>query len=65
MELFEMCFNLLLFYTELSIGFWITWILKRENPKIEPFPPATDLVLYIYIYLYLYIYVYYILDIYI
>ena len=34
MELFAMYFNSLLFYIELSIGFWITWILKKENPKI-------------------------------
>ena len=41
---------LLLFYIELSVEFWITWILKNENPKIESFPPSADLALeYIYI----------------
>ena len=60
---------LLLFYTALSIGFWITWILKKENPKIESIPPSADLALgniriYIYIYIYIhththtYIYIY-------
>ena len=38
MELFALYFDLL-FYMELSIGFWITWILKKENPKIESFSP--------------------------
>ena len=54
MELFALYFNLLLFYIELSFGFWITWILKKQNPKIELFPPLADLALndiYIYIYI--------------
>ena len=60
MELFVLYFDLLLFYMEFSIGFWITWILKKENPKIESFPSSADLALdnniyYIYIYIYIYI----------
>ena len=54
MELFALYFNLLLFFTELSIGFWITWILKKEDPKIELFLPLADLMLdkiYMYIYI--------------
>ena len=54
MELFALYFNLL-FYIELSFGFWITWIVKKENPKIESFQPSTDSALdnvYIYIYIY-------------
>ena len=50
--LFALYFNLILFYIELCFGFWITWILKTENPKIESFPPSADLILnniYIYI----------------
>ena len=46
---------------EFSIGFWITWILKKENPKIESFLPSTDLALdniYIYTYIYTYQYIY-------
>ena len=53
MELFALYFDILLFYIDPSIGFWITWILKKENPKIELFPPLADLALnniYIYIY---------------
>ena len=34
MELFARYFNVS-FYIELSSGFWITWMLKKENPKIE------------------------------
>ena len=54
MELLTLYFNLLIFYIELSIGFWITRILKKENPKIESFPPSADLALdnikvYIYV----------------
>ena len=45
MELFALNFDLILFYIEISIGFWITWILKKENPKIESFPPSPNLVL--------------------
>ena len=45
MELYSLYFNLLLFYTELSLGFWITRILKKENPKIESFLPSANLVL--------------------
>ena len=45
MELFALHFNLSLFYIELSIGFWITWIFKKENMKIELFPSSVDLVL--------------------
>ena len=44
MELFGQYFNLL-FYIQLSIGFLITWILNKENPKKESFPPSTDLAL--------------------
>ena len=54
MELFVLYFNLLLFYIKLSIGFWITRILKKENLKIESFPLSTDLaldIIYIYIYI--------------
>ena len=53
--LFTLYFNLLLFYIELSIGICITWIVKKENIKIESFPPLADLVLdniYIYIYIF-------------
>ena len=52
MELFTQYFDLLLFYMEPCFGFWIKWILKKENPKIESFPPLADLALdniYIYI----------------
>ena len=57
MELFALDFNLLLFYNEQSIGFWIMWILKKENPKIESLPPSANLALdNIYIYIYIYIY---------
>ena len=54
MELFALYFDLLLFYIEFLIGFWITWILKKENPEIELFPPSIDFALdniriYIYI----------------
>ena len=45
MELFALYFNLLLFYNDLSIGVWITWILKKENPKIESLPPSDDMAL--------------------
>ena len=44
MELFALYFNLL-FYLELSFEIWITWILKRENPKIESFVQLADLAL--------------------
>ena len=44
MELFALFFNLLLFYIELYKGFWIAWILKKENPKIESFPTSADFV---------------------
>ena len=44
MDLFALYFNLL-FYIELSFGFWITRILKKENPEIELFPPSADLTL--------------------
>ena len=53
MELFAL--NLLLFYIDLSFGFWITLILKKESTKIESLPPSADLALdgiYIYIYIY-------------
>ena len=30
---------------ELLFGFWITWILKKENAKIESFPSSADLAL--------------------
>ena len=50
----------------ISIGFWITWILKKENSEIESFPPSADLPLdniYIYIYIVLifesYIFIYF------
>ena len=57
MELFALYFNLLLFYIELTFGFWITQILKKENPYIESFSPTVDMVLNnIYIYIYIYIY---------
>ena len=52
MEWFSLYFDLLLFYIDLSTGFWITWILKKENPRIELFPSLADLALdniYIYI----------------
>ena len=42
MELFALYFNLLWFYIELSIVFWIKWILKKENTKIESFSPSAD-----------------------
>ena len=43
-----------LFYVELSIGFWIIWTLEKENPKIESFPPSVDLALdNVRIYLYI------------
>ena len=60
MELFVLYFNLLLFYIKLSIGFWITRILKKENLKIESFPLSTDLALdIIYIYIYIrYVYIF-------
>ena len=45
MELVALYFNLLLFYIELSFGFWITGILKKENSKIESFQPSADLAL--------------------
>ena len=61
MKLFALYLDLLLFYTELFFGFWITWILKRENPKIELFPPSANMalekkkkIIYIYIQSYLY-----------
>ena len=43
MELFAVYLNLLLFYIELFFGFRVTWILKKENPKIESFLPSADL----------------------
>ena len=50
-------FTYLLFYIQFPVEFWITWILKKENPKIESFPPSADLDLgYIYIYIYIYIF---------
>ena len=68
MELFALFFNLL-FYIELSFEFLIMMVLKKENPKIESFPPSADLALdnahththththtHIYIYIYIYIY---------
>ena len=45
MELCALYFNLLSFYIELSIGFWIRRILKKENPKFELFPTSADLAL--------------------
>ena len=60
MKLFALYFSLLLFYIKLSFGFWITWILKKENPKIELFPTSADLALdnmSIYIYIYIYVWV--------
>ena len=45
MKIFARYFYLLLFYIVLSIVFWITWILKKENPKIESFLPSADLAL--------------------
>ena len=42
--LFVQYFNLL-FYIELLFAFWITWILKIENPKIESFSSLANLVL--------------------
>ena len=45
MELFALYFNLLSFYIELSVGFCITCILKKENLKLESFPPSGDLAL--------------------
>ena len=52
MESFPLYFDLLWFYIEHSIGFWITWILKKENPNIGTFPQSADLALdYIYIYI--------------
>ena len=61
MELFALYFNLFLFYFEFSFGFWITWILLKENPKIESFRSSADLLLdnirEIYIYI-IYIYIY-------
>ena len=54
-ELFAQYFNLLIFYIELSIGFWFTRILKQEDPEFESFPPSANLALdYIYIYIYAY-----------
>ena len=47
-----MYFNLLLFYIEPSVGFWISWILMKENSKLEVFPTSADLTfdnIYIYI----------------
>ena len=44
MELFPLYVNLL-FHIELSTEFLITWILQKENPKIELFPPSADLAL--------------------
>ena len=29
----------------MSIEFWIEWILKKENPKIESFQTSADLAL--------------------
>ena len=61
MELFALYFNILLVYVDFSIRFWITWTLKKENPKLESFPPSADLgldniypVVSIYISLYIY-----------
>ena len=54
MKLFALNFDLLLIYIELSIGFWITRILKEKNTKIESFLPSADMTLdniYIYIYI--------------
>ena len=45
MGLFALSFNLSSFYIELSIEFRMTWILKKENPKIELFPPSTEMAL--------------------
>ena len=42
MVLFVLYFNLLLFYIELFILLWIKWILKKENLKIELFPPSAN-----------------------
>ena len=57
---FALYYNLL-FYIELSVGFWIRWILKKENPKMQLFQPLGDLALdniYIYIYIYIYIHIF-------
>ena len=43
MEFFALHFNLLLFYIELSVEFWITWILQKENPIVESFLLSADL----------------------
>ena len=64
MELFAWHFNqILLFYIELSIGCWITWILKKENPRIESFPQSADLAydnirIHTHTHTYIYIYIY-------
>ena len=50
MELFAQFFNLLLFYINISVGFWITWILLKKNRKENRL--ALDNI-YIYIYIYL------------
>ena len=42
MELFVKDINLSLFYIELFIGYWITWILNKANPKVESFSPLAD-----------------------
>ena len=48
-----------LIYIDHSFGFWITWILLKENPKIESFPPLADLALdNIRVYIYIYIYIF-------
>ena len=65
MELFTVYFDLLLICIELSIGFWISWILKIENPKIKSFPLSIDWVLdnirthtHTHTHLHTYIYIY-------
>ena len=61
MELFALYFNLLIYYIELSTGFWVTWILKKENPKLELFIPLADLAfdnISIYIYVCVCVYIY-------
>ena len=45
MDSFALYFNLLSFYIVFSIGFWITYILKKENLKIELFQLLSDLAL--------------------
>ena len=60
----------------ITIGFWMTWILKKENPKTESFPSSADLALdnlriHIYVYIkyvcvcLLYIHIWYMCSLYI